>query len=64
MPGATAEIAAKSYDVFLDPQTGFDRKAAIDVAGVKTVIDIRQEYAVPHKALAEPPRYYDAATKH
>ena len=55
--------------MFLDPQTGFDRKAAIDVPGVKTVIDIRQEYAVPHKALAEPTRYYDlsyydAATKH
>ena len=68
LPGATAEIAAKSYDVFLDPQTGFDRSAAIDVAGVKTVIGIREEYAVPHKALADPSRYYDlsyydAATK-
>ena len=69
LPGATAEIAAKSYDVFLDPQTGFDRNAAIDVAGVKTVLDIREEYAVPHKALAEPQRYfdlsyYDAALRH
>jgi ABC-type nitrate/sulfonate/bicarbonate transport system substrate-binding protein len=69
LPGATAEIAAKSYDVFLDPQTGFDRSAAIDMAGVKTVIDIRQQYAVPHKVLADPSRYYDlsyydAATKH
>ncbi len=69
LPGTTAEIATKSYDVFLDPQIGFDRNAAIDVAGVKTVIGIREEYAVPHKALADPSRYcdlsyYDAATKH
>ncbi len=69
LPGATAEIAGKSYDVFLDPETGFDRHAAIDVAGVKSVIDIRQEYALPHKALADPARYYDLsyydlATKH
>ena len=35
LPGATVEIAAKSYDVFLDPQTGFDRNAAIDVAGAE-----------------------------
>jgi ABC-type nitrate/sulfonate/bicarbonate transport system substrate-binding protein len=59
LPGTTAEVAAKSYDVFLDPETGFDRHAAIDVAGVKTVIDIRQEYALPHKTLADPTRYYD-----
>ena len=69
LPGATTEIAAQSYTVFLDPRTGFDRNAAIDIAGVKTVLDIREAYAQPHKALAEPSRYYDlsyydAATKH
>ena len=42
LPGATAEIASKSYGVFLDPQTGFDRHAALDLAGVKTVMDIRK----------------------
>ena len=68
LPGATTEVAAKSYTVFLDPQTGFDRAAALDVAGVKTVLEIREAYAQPHKALAEPAHYYDlsyydAATK-
>ncbi len=67
--GATAAIAAHSYAVFLDPQTGFDRNAAIDVAGVRTVLEIREAYAVPHKPLGEPARYYDlayydAATRH
>lgn len=69
LPGASVEIAAQSYGVFLDPQTGFDRNAAIDIAGVKTVLEIREAYALPHKALAEPAHYYDltyydAATKH
>ncbi len=59
LPGTTAEVAAKSYDVFLDPETGFDRHAAIDVAGVKAVIAVREEYALPHKTLADPTRYYD-----
>ena len=68
LPGATPEIAGQSYGVFLDPRTGFDRRAAIDVAGVRRVMEIRQDHAVPHKALTEPRRYYDlryydAATK-
>ncbi len=68
LAGASADIAMQSYSVFLDPQTGFDRKAAIDVAGVKTVLEIREAYAMPHKTLAEPAHYYDltyydAATK-
>ncbi len=59
LAGATPEIAAKSYGVFLDPTSGFDRHAAIDLAGVKTVIAIREQYAVPHKVLSDPARYYD-----
>ena len=69
LPGASVEVAGQSYAVFLDPRTGFDRAAAIDVAGVKTVLDIRESYALPHKALGEPAHYYDlsyyeAATRH
>ena len=59
LPGATAQIAAESYGVFLDPQAGFDRHAAIDLAGVKTVMQIREEYAIPHRSLTDPAKYYD-----
>ncbi len=59
LPGATPEIAGQSYDVFLDPQTGFDRHAAIDVAGVAKVIQIRQDYVMPHKTLSDAASYYD-----
>ncbi len=59
LPGATAAVAAQSYGVFLDPQSGFDRRGAIDLAGVKTVMQIREEYAMPHHGLADPAKYYD-----
>ena len=59
LPNTTAEAAAQAYGVFLDPQSGFDRHAAIDLAGVRTVIGIREEYATPHHALADPAKYYD-----
>ena len=61
LPGTSAETAAKSYDVFLDPQTGFDRHAAIDLAGVRAVMQIREEYALPHRSLTDPAKYYDPA---
>ncbi len=59
LPGTTADVAAKSYEVFLDPRSGFDRHAAIDLAGVDTVMEIREEYAQPHKALNDATKYYD-----
>ena len=59
LPGTTTAAAALSYGVFLDPQSGFDRHAAIDLAGVRTVMQIREEYALPHHSLSDPARYYD-----
>lgn len=59
LPGTTADIATKSYGVFLDAQSGFDRRAAIDLVGVNTVMHIREEYAQPHKALTDAAKYYD-----
>lgn len=59
LPGTTADIAEKSYRVLLNPVNGFPKKAQIDVAGVKTVMDIRAQYGTPHKSLTDPSRYYD-----
>lgn len=59
LPGTTTATAAQSYGVFLDPQSGFDRRAAIDLAGVRTVMRIREEYALPHHSLTDPTKYYD-----
>jgi ABC-type nitrate/sulfonate/bicarbonate transport system substrate-binding protein len=59
LPGTKADIAEKSYRVLLDPINGFPKKAEIDVEGIKSVIEIRSQYAEPHKTLADPSRYYD-----
>jgi ABC-type nitrate/sulfonate/bicarbonate transport system substrate-binding protein len=59
LPSTSASAAEKSYGVLLHPVTGFPRNAQIDVEGVKTVMQIRSQYAEPHKTLTDPSRYYD-----
>ena len=53
------ELAAKSYDILLDPKTGFTRRAELDVDGVKTVLGLRSEYGEPRKQLTDAAKYYD-----
>jgi ABC-type nitrate/sulfonate/bicarbonate transport system substrate-binding protein len=57
--GMTPELAAKTYDVLLAPTGGFDRAAAFDVEGARTVLKLRSEYGRPRKELADPMRYVD-----
>lgn len=59
LPGTSAEVAAQSYAVLLDPVNGFPRRGEIDVAGVKVAMDIRSQYGEPRKVLTDPSRYYD-----
>lgn len=59
LPQANAQAANTAYTVLLSPKEGFQRKAKIDMAGVKTVLDLRSKYAKPAKKLADPARYYD-----
>jgi ABC-type nitrate/sulfonate/bicarbonate transport system substrate-binding protein len=57
--GMTPELAAKTYDVLLAPVGGFDRAAALDVEGARTVLKLRSEYGRPQKELTDPARYVD-----
>jgi ABC-type nitrate/sulfonate/bicarbonate transport system substrate-binding protein len=59
LPNMSPELAAKSYDVLLDPRRGFTRDAAIDTAGVRRVLALRSEYGEPKKSLKDPVRYID-----
>ena len=59
VPNMAEAMANRSYDVLLDPKTGFTPKAALSEAGVKTVLDLRSEYGQPNKTLTDPRRYYD-----
>jgi ABC-type nitrate/sulfonate/bicarbonate transport system substrate-binding protein len=59
LPRMSPELAAKAYDVLLDPEHGFARKAAIDPEGVRTVLALRSEYGEPKKQLSDPDKYID-----
>lgn len=61
LPGTSASAAEQSYAVLLAPEGGFPRKAEIDVEGVRTVMEIRSQYAEPRKTLSEPEHYIDAS---
>ena len=55
----TPELEDASYKVLLDPSTGLQRKAELDVAGLRTVLALRSEYGQPRKTLTDPMKYYD-----
>jgi len=59
LPQAGAQGAETSYRILLSPTDGFQRKARIDLEGVKTVLELRSKYGKPQKTLADPLRYYD-----
>jgi ABC-type nitrate/sulfonate/bicarbonate transport system substrate-binding protein len=59
LPGTKPEVAAKSLGVLLHPQSGFPKKAEIDIEGVKIVMEARSQYAEPRKTLTDASRYYD-----
>lgn len=68
LPNANAQAAETAYKVLLSPTDGFQKKARIDMEGVKTVLALRSKYGQPRKSLTDPapyydPSFYDAAMK-
>jgi ABC-type nitrate/sulfonate/bicarbonate transport system substrate-binding protein len=59
LPNMSPELADKAHAILLDPKSGFQRKARIDIEGVRTVLALRSEYGEPKKALTDPAKYYD-----
>ena len=59
LPNASPQTALVAYGILLSPVEGFQKKAKIDLEGVKTVLELRTKYAKPHKVLKDPARYYD-----
>ena len=58
LPQMPPQLAAQTYDSLVGPK-GFSRTAAIDMAGVRKVLELRSEYGQPRKTLTDPMRYYD-----
>ncbi len=59
LPNMSAELAAKSYGILLDPKDGFARKGELDIEGIRTVLALRSQYGEPRKTLADPSKYFD-----
>src|SRR5882724_6005535 len=59
LPNASPQAALVAYGILLSPVDGFQKKAGIDLEGVKTVLALRSKYAKPHKTLKDPAAYYD-----
>jgi len=59
LPNASAQAAETAYKVLLSPTDGFQRKARIDMEGVRTVLALRSKYGKPQKNLTDPAKYYD-----
>jgi len=59
LPNVPEQGAQAAYGVLLAPSGGFQKKAQIDLEGVRTVLQLRSKYAEPKKALTDPNKYYD-----
>ena len=59
LPNVPEQGAQAAYGVLLAPSGGFQKKAQIDLEGVRTVLQLRSKYAEPKKALTDPNTYYD-----
>jgi len=61
LPNVPEQGAQAAYGVLLAPIGGFQKKAQIDLEGVRTVLQLRSKYGEPKKMLSDPSRYYDAS---
>jgi len=55
----TPALAKQAYDLLLASQGGITRDAALDMNGVRTVLELRSKYATPAKTLTDPMKYVD-----
>lgn len=56
----TEDAALNQIKGLLGP-TGFSDKAALDIDGVRTVLELRSKYGEPQKTLTDPMKYIDLA---
>lgn len=61
MPNTTDQAAQAIYGILLDPKTGMQRKAAIELPGMEQVLKLRSKWGQPRRELADPLKYYDAS---
>ena len=55
----TPALAKQAYDLLLADKGGITRDAALDMNGIRTVLQLRSKYATPQKTLTDPAKYVD-----
>jgi hypothetical protein len=55
----TAELAAATYPLLLDPSSGFFRDGRVQEEGVRRVLRLRSRYAAERRVLSDPSKYVD-----
>jgi len=59
IPQASEVGANKAWEVLVASPEGFQKKAKLDLAGIRTVLELRSEFGVPKKTLTDPSKYID-----
>lgn len=57
--GLTPALAQRTYALFTDREEGLFRDLALDLEGLRVVLDLRAKFSSPAKALHEPEHYID-----
>jgi ABC-type nitrate/sulfonate/bicarbonate transport system substrate-binding protein len=55
----TPALAKRSYELLLADKGGMTRDAALDIDGIRTVLQLRSKYGTPKKILEDPMKYVD-----
>lgn len=60
LSNANRQAAETAYRILLDPKDGFERRARIDIEGIRTVLALRSKWSESRKPLTDPAKYYDS----
>ncbi|HSS69940.1 MAG TPA: ABC transporter substrate-binding protein [Casimicrobiaceae bacterium] len=55
----TPALAKQAYDLLLSEKGGITRDIALDMNGIRTVLELRSKYGMPKKTLTDPMKYVD-----
>ena len=55
----TPALAKRSYDILLADKGGVTRDVALDMEGIRTVLQLRSKFGTPQKSLNDPMKYVD-----
>jgi ABC-type nitrate/sulfonate/bicarbonate transport system substrate-binding protein len=64
LPQLDHAAASVAVDNLMSPRTGFTPRAALDMAGIETVLALRSQYAEPKLQLSDPGKYLDLSYYH